>query len=92
MKITSFWFVLCTQIQETDFLNKKDSTLVADTYYFVIIYHYVSLPQCDCFVHFKRKDTLFYLFCFVVCISYLSVCVHNLDYVFWGLYMGLWPK
>ena len=40
----------------------------------------------------KKKDTLFYLFCFVVCISYLSVCVHNLDYVFWGLYMGLWPK
>ena len=76
MKITSFWFVLCTQIQETNFLNKKDSTLVADTYYFVIIYHYnVSLPQCDCFVHLKKKKRYTVLFVLFCCLYFLSVCL-----------------
>ena len=70
-------------------MPRNDSTFLADTYYFVVIYHYnVSLSLCD----WSTSPFLFLFVCFVVCMSYLFVSVHNLVYMFWGLYMGLWPK
>ena len=55
-------------------LTRNDSTLLADTHCFVVIYHHnVSLSRCDCF------GPLFFclLFLFVVCllVSVLFVCV-----------------
>lgn len=46
-------------------MTRNDTTLLADTYYYVIYHCNVSLSRCDCFVC---------LFCFVECMSYLSVC------------------
>ena len=70
-------------------LTRNDSTLLADTYYFVVIYHHnVLLSWCDCLVRFSFVCCFCLLFvcwylsclsvCFAVCMSYLSVCVHNL--------------
>ena len=70
-------------------MPRNDSTFLADTYYFVVIYHYnVSLSLCD----WSTSPFLFLFVCFVVCVSVLFVSVHNLVYMSWGLYMGLWPK
>ena len=54
-------------------LTRNDSPLLADTHYFVVIYHHnVSLSRCDCLVRFSFVYCLLFV-CLLICV--LFVCV-----------------
>ena len=60
-------------------LTRNDSTLLADTYYFVVICHHnVSLFRCDCLVRFSFLSFLLCFCCWFCCCCsfwFLFVCL-----------------